>query len=149
MSPREMQYTTMNKLEDSFSSGMNLIVDQIRSDNYRGAETISHNLINVASHLDYPDGVLVGEVMEAMFGQIADVLGSYKIEDERKNNLTNTMLEGLQQITQALKHNDEVTIYRALRKMRHEATEMQFHCWETCKPTKRPTSDVRRLLMEE
>jgi len=138
----------MKKLEESFVEGLNLIMEQVKVSNYSGAETIATNLINISNHLDYPDGVLIGEILEAIFDQLMDTLSEYKIESGQQESLSNELLEGLEQLIKSIKTDDELSIYKVLRFLRTKVTSLQYQCWETARRVRRSYPRFSRLPLE-
>lgn len=116
----------------------------IGENNYDGCSSVSTDLITVSVMSDFPDGVLIGEVFEGVFDQVAPLFQAFDLNDEVQSMLKKQIGDQVALVGKSIKDENKATLYDALRNIRNIATQLQFKCYKTMK--QKPESESTRTL---
>jgi len=88
-------------------------------------------LTQFAYVLHNEDWILLGEVLESIYLNMAELVGTHKIPADVKAAISEKLGRGLEGAVRAYDGGDELGKYRALRRMRADATMFQLDAFTT------------------
>ena len=134
----------MKNLFQIFEENLEIMQKLIGENNYDGCSSVSTDLITVSVMSDFPDGVLIGEVFEGVFDQVAPLFQAFDLNDEVQSMLKKQIGDQVALVGKSIKDENKATLYDALRNIRNIATQLQFKCYKTMK--QKPESESTRTL---
>ena len=112
---------TMWQIFDEWLEEVLVLVDD---ENYASCGSMTSERISTFCFADFEDGVLVAEVLEAVFLQLNHVCSEHDIDDKFRKNIHDTIKDDLVRIQQA--HDNKENMYDALKKIRYNVTQHQL-----------------------
>jgi len=134
----------LKNLFQIFEENLEIMQKLIGENNYDGCSSVSTDLITVSVMSDFPDGVLIGEVFEGVFDQVAPLFQAFDLNDEVQSMLKKQIGDQVALVGKSIKDENKATLYDALRNIRNIATQLQFKCYKTMK--QKPESESTRTL---
>ena len=149
--PTQLVDNRMKDLFKIFDEHIETINKLVEEPNFLGCETIATDLITISVMSDFGDGILIGEVLEAVFSQISPLFVRFEISEKEQNAIKNKVKEQITLIGKSYNKEDKRNLYEALKNLRSLVTEFQFKCWKTIKRKKEAEGilGIRRRLRRE
>lgn len=122
----------MKDVSQIFDENLLLMCETLGKYNFSGCKTISTDLLRISALADYKDGVLIGEVLEAVFGEIGNTFELYEIREKDRDTLAEEITGQINLLTTSNKANEK-NIYEILRNIRYTTTKFQIMCFQTRK----------------
>jgi hypothetical protein len=94
---------------------------------------------------DFRDGVLISEVFESVFDQIAPLFDQYEVSEEDRSVIKEKVKEQVAIVAKSYGIENKIELYEALKNLRVVATDFQFKCFKMMKP--KPETEARRIIM--
>jgi len=134
----------MKDLFAVFDESFELIRKLLDEHNFSGCSSIATDLITFSMMSDFTDGVLIGEVLESVFDQIAPLFERFEVVEQERNTLKERLKEQVGLMSKSYRMENKTEVHESLRNIRVAATAFQFKCYRTMKP--KSDSDRDRIL---
>lgn len=122
---------TRQILDDSLDA----LVALSNESRFNNAFNMSVDITHVSALADFSRGVLMGEILENVFGIIMRHLKLYDVPSEDANQVTKRVTERLQRIKSSYNNSNASEFYEAIESLQFLVTKFQFHCHSSFKPT--------------
>jgi hypothetical protein len=80
---------------------------------------------------DFDEGIMIGEILEGIFDQLAHLFVSFEISKDEKTKATDRLRDQLGSLSKVYAGKDKTTLYETLKRMRISTTRLQFDIWRT------------------
>lgn len=117
--------------ESSFAEKMLGIAKILEDGKYEECFRKNAELTQFAYVLHNEDWMLLGEVLESIYLNMAELVRTHKIPEDVGAAISEKLGRGLEDAVLAYGGGDELGKYRALRRMRADATIFQFTAFTT------------------
>ena len=105
---------------------LNLIDDQ----QYMSCFQVARNLTNFSWTMELKDEVFISEVLESLFSQMGELIETYKIPQEIRDELKIQLLTLMQKLIKTYPENNPSDLYESLKELRYAATYHQLNTWQ-------------------
>jgi hypothetical protein len=118
----------MNDVYTVFEGRLKFLIDVLDEHNYVNCFRSMLDLTVFCTMAEYEDGVLISEVLENVFYDMAYLYDTRQVEDKDKIEITRLLKKQIAEILKTYR-TDTNKAYASLKKMRFESTKHQLH-WE-------------------
>jgi hypothetical protein len=89
--------------------------EAIENANFYRSSYISSDLISLSVLSDFPDGIMIGTVLEGIFYQMEDLLEQYQVNEKDTNAIKKEYRKQIDLLSKWYKDEDKSKIYKILR----------------------------------
>jgi hypothetical protein len=116
----------MNDIFQIFEKPFQDLEDSIKNMNFYRSSNISSDLISLSVLSDYPDGILIGTVLEEIFSRMEDLFEQYEISEKDANIITKEYSEHMGTLSKSYREDDKNKVYEVLRDLSTITMETEF-----------------------
>ena len=117
-------------IDDVLHDMVNRMAALAGTENYSACMDIADDIITVSYRFNDGTGMLLGEVLEGVFGQADYTLRGWTVDGNHQSKLKTRLKAGLDKILETYKESDKNGIFDALVEIRSVATEFMFDAYE-------------------
>ena len=124
----------MKEVLQMFDESFATMAASLKDEKYSNCMRLSTDMITLSVLSDYKDGIMIGEVLEAVFDQIGlHTLEDFEVTTEERISIKDRLAEYIMLLSQSYRNGNSNEIYDALREIRSAATSFQYKCLWTAK----------------
>ena len=117
-------------IEEVFDTSLNRMKEMVGDENYSGCTNQTADLTTIAVYFDYETGLLISEVLEAVFGQVDNTIRIRVVDSSRQDQAKEQLSLQMDEVLKSYKKNDKNELFNALMKIRSTATKFFYHGFE-------------------
>ncbi len=97
---------------------------------YMSCFQITRNLTNFSWTMELKDEVFISEVLEALFKQMGNLIETYKIPQEIREDIKIQLSVLMKKLIETYPKTSPSDLYESLKELRYAATYHQFNVWQ-------------------
>ena len=113
-------------VEECYEKSLGEIIEQIKTENFSGCTSMATDMVRASILFENTDGVLVGEVLEAVFLELHSVMKNYEISKDKRSELIKDLVYSAQELANSFKNKNNIEMYNNLKNIRYIVTKFQF-----------------------
>ena len=133
----------MKDVYQIFDENLNTMKQFVEEYKFANCTKIASELIRIASFSDFKDGIMISEMLEAIFSQLTPLFLNYNISDVEIKSIRIELIKQIDLLSKSYKNTDLSKIYQILRDARVLVTQFQFKCWDLMEEKLQP--DTKRF----
>ncbi len=128
----------------AFKERLENIWNLIKDEQYMSCYNIAKNLTNFSWTVELKDEVFIGEILEALFKEMGDLIEEYKIPKEIREELKTKLSSSMAKLVEKYPRKNPTELYDCLKELRYTATYYQLNAWQ-----KYPEINLDRYRMND